>query len=60
MGSLADCRRIGAKAESQMELGGLLQRLIERIRPAKVVLFGSYADGTATADSDIDLLVIVG
>jgi len=24
----------------------------------KVVLFGSYADGTATEDSDVDLLVI--
>lgn len=25
----------------------------------KVVLFGSYAEGTATEDSDVDLLVIV-
>jgi predicted nucleotidyltransferase len=33
--------------------------LIERIQPEKVVLFGSYADGTATPQSDVDLLVIM-
>ena len=43
----------------ETELDGLLKRLVEHIQPEKVVLFGSYADDTATADSDIDLLVIV-
>ena len=28
-------------------------------RPAKIVLFGSYARGDATLDSDVDLLVIM-
>ena len=28
------------------------------IRISKIILFGSYAKGTATADSDIDLAVI--
>jgi predicted nucleotidyltransferase len=28
-------------------------------RPQRVLLFGSYARGTATADSDVDLLVIL-
>lgn len=27
--------------------------------PQKVVLFGSYADGTPTEDSDVDLLVVM-
>ena len=27
--------------------------------PDRVVLFGSYADGTATHDSDVDLLVVM-
>ena len=44
----------------ETELDGLLKRLVEHIQSEKVVLFGSYADDTATADSDIDLLVIVG
>jgi uncharacterized protein len=28
-------------------------------QPQRVLLFGSYAQGTATADSDVDLLVIL-
>lgn len=43
----------------ETELDALLRRLIDRIRPERVVLFGSYAEGNARADSDIDLLVIV-
>ncbi|HEY5139511.1 MAG TPA: nucleotidyltransferase domain-containing protein [Methylococcales bacterium] len=30
----------------------------ENIRPEKIILFGSYADGTHRPDSDIDLVVI--
>jgi predicted nucleotidyltransferase len=30
-----------------------------KFRPAKIILFGSYAYGTATDDSDVDLLVIM-
>ncbi|MEI8079402.1 MAG: nucleotidyltransferase domain-containing protein [bacterium] len=29
-----------------------------RFQPEKIILFGSYATGTATADSDVDLLVV--
>jgi len=47
------------KAEQETRLQELLQRLIERVQPERVVLFGSYADGTATDESDIDLLVIL-
>ena len=43
----------------ETKLDALLRRLIDRIRPAKVVLFGSCADGTATTDSSVDPLVIV-
>lgn len=34
------------------------QALAEAAKPVKVVLFGSYARGDATEDSDIDFLVI--
>ena len=32
--------------------------IAERFQPEKIILFGSYATGTATDDSDVDLLVI--
>ena len=34
------------------------QRIGEEFHPDKVLLFGSYAYGTPTRDSDVDLLVI--
>jgi uncharacterized protein len=34
-------------------------RLVTEYKPRKVVLFGSYARGTANIHSDIDLLVIL-
>lgn len=46
-------------AEQETQLQAILQSLVERIQPEKVVLFGSYANGTATPESDIDLLVIL-
>jgi predicted nucleotidyltransferase len=38
------------------------QEIVRRLRPlkpVKVILFGSYAKGTATEDSDIDLAVVL-
>ncbi len=35
------------------------QRIGKEFRPRKVVLFGSYARGAATADSDVDMLVVM-
>ena len=35
-----------------------LQVLVSKFRPERVVLFGSYAYGKPTADSDVDLLVV--
>lgn len=34
-------------------------QLVRRFEPERVVLFGSHAEGTATADSDVDLLVVM-
>ncbi len=34
-------------------------RIAERFAPEKIILFGSYAYGEPTSDSDVDLLVIM-
>jgi len=41
------------------EIDDLVRRIVSRMQPLEVILFGSYAKGTATADSDLDLFVIV-
>ena len=33
--------------------------IVEKFQPQKIILFGSYAHGTATPDSDVDLLVVM-
>jgi predicted nucleotidyltransferase len=35
------------------------KEIAERFRPDKIILFGSYACGVPTPDSDVDLLVIM-
>jgi predicted nucleotidyltransferase len=37
----------------------IVHRLVTGLHPHKIILFGSYVYGTPTADSDVDLLVIV-
>ena len=39
-------------------LATIVGRLTEAASPARIILFGSLAAGTATRDSDIDLLVV--
>lgn len=34
-------------------------QIVEYFHPQKIILFGSHAYGTATADSDVDLLVVI-
>ena len=37
----------------------LSRRIAEEFRPARIILFGSYASGRAREDSDVDLLVVM-
>ena len=37
----------------------VVQQVAERFQPEKVILFGSYAYGSPTSESDVDLLVIM-
>jgi predicted nucleotidyltransferase len=39
------------------EIRQVVQQIAARFQPRQVILFGSYAGGTPTADSDVDLLV---
>lgn len=35
------------------------QQIVEKFQPERIILFGSYAQGQPTEDSDVDLLVIL-
>ncbi len=48
-------------AEEQREeaLSRIAARIVENFQPEKIILFGSYAWGSPTAQSDVDILVIM-
>ncbi|MBI5428629.1 MAG: nucleotidyltransferase domain-containing protein [Nitrospinae bacterium] len=37
----------------------MVETIANRFQPDKIILFGSYACGTPTRDSDVDLLVVM-
>jgi predicted nucleotidyltransferase len=43
---------------NKIELDLIVDKLKESINPFKIILFGSYAYGNPSKDSDIDLLVV--
>lgn len=48
----ATCAPIAERLEK------VLQLIVERYQPEKIILFGSYAYGTPRRDSDVDLLIV--
>jgi uncharacterized protein len=40
-------------------LPAAIERIVSELKPEKIILFGSYAYGNPTPDSDVDLLVIM-
>ncbi|RPH57070.1 MAG: nucleotidyltransferase domain-containing protein [Chloroflexi bacterium] len=36
-----------------------VEKIVQELKPEKIILFGSYAYGNPTPDSDVDLLIIV-
>ena len=44
---------------SQKLLAGVVDRIVRRFDPDRVILFGSYAYGNPNIHSDVDLLVIM-
>jgi uncharacterized protein len=43
----------------QKDLDRVVRQIVERYHPRKIILFGSYAYGEPTEDSDVDLLVVI-
>lgn len=41
------------------DIQALADRIVRGFLPERIVLFGSYAFGTASPDSDVDLLVVL-
>lgn len=43
---------------SDETIQGVVEDIVKKCKPIKVVLFGSYAYGNPTPDSDLDILVV--
>jgi predicted nucleotidyltransferase len=43
---------------TQAQINEIIKRIVENYNPERVIVFGSYAKGRATEDSDLDLLII--
>src|SRR5690349_20843689 len=44
---------------SRADIQAFVDQVVRQFRPRKVILFGSYAYGTPTEDSDVDLMVVM-
>jgi len=42
----------------EQQIERIVRQIVEGYRPLKVILFGSYAYGEPTEDSDLDLLIV--
>lgn len=43
---------------TQEQISEIIKRIVGNFKPQRIILFGSYANGTPTEESDLDLLVI--
>jgi predicted nucleotidyltransferase len=56
---MAPIQPAGMGLVDEQEFRAIIDRLVRELRPEKIILFGSYAYGTPTPDSDVDLLIIM-
>jgi predicted nucleotidyltransferase len=49
----------GLKVSVGKSLHPAIQKIVSKLNPEKIILFGSYAYGTPNQHSDVDLLVIM-
>jgi predicted nucleotidyltransferase len=54
-----DTSRYASLLMNRNDIARFVAELADKFRPQKVVLFGSMAKGTASKDSDVDLLVVM-
>jgi len=47
------------RKKSLVDIDEAVRRIVEQFHPAKIILFGSHAQGSAGRDSDVDLLVVM-
>ena len=47
------------KKISRRTISVFARQIAKQFNPEKIILFGSYADGKPTEDSDVDMLVIM-
>jgi predicted nucleotidyltransferase len=47
------------KSVDRAVIDEVVRRIVECVRPQKIILFGSYAYGRPHADSDLDILVVM-
>lgn len=47
------------KLVTRRQIRAVVDRIVEAAHPDKVILFGSYAYGNPTVDSDVDFLVVM-
>jgi uncharacterized protein len=45
-------------SNAQHIISQMVEKLVAEYQPEKIILFGSYATGNPTKDSDIDLLIV--
>ncbi len=43
---------------TQEQINEITDRIVRSFKPQKIILFGSYANGKPTEESDLDLLII--
>jgi predicted nucleotidyltransferase len=55
----APTKPTGFSAPVAETLPEAVRRIVEALHPEKIILFGSYAYGRPTPDSDVDLLVVM-
>ena len=49
---------MGKMILTEEQIYSMVELIVKKIKPQKVLLFGSYAQGRANSDSDIDLLIV--
>lgn len=47
------------KRVTRRQINSVVRKIVDEFSPEKIILFGSYAYGKPTVDSDVDLLVVM-